>query len=134
MSNKVVARRNSSLTAMQIDLLRRVDLIDVPKCKRNLVLKKLVKFRLDGDTETTTVFNPEQRRHIEDVFRESNQRLFSEYFEGQDVFGSFHEKNSPNLLTASPQVDAYVDRLRSVIGSPEWGYNFIRYLKRQIFC
>ena len=109
---------NESLTAGQLEVIRRVDLSGVKPAARIRILNAVKKMEIDGDIHGKSVFNNQQRLKIYQYFQDSNNMLFDKYFAGEKVFDDYYERNYEPLTVSDEIVSSkYLPKLCKLIAT-----------------
>ncbi len=81
------SRENASISAVKLQILRRIDLLDLSGRARHRILTQLRKLRVPEDDGSTHVFSDEEVAKILERYEESNARVAKEYFGRSILFG-----------------------------------------------
>lgn len=103
---------NESLSAGALEVARRLDLFDVPDASRNKLIRTIKSLDIDGDDGSKVVFSDKERLEIFNKFKESNQSLSDDFFDGKALFGEFKKRGKKPLRIANKEVyEKYIPML-----------------------
>jgi len=105
-------RSNESISSIQIDLIRRINLIDFSGKERQKVLKALNALDIKEDNGSKIVFKDQEVDEILEKYRESNKKIAQEYF-GRDelFFDEVKYGRVPKFLSDERAYEIYIPAL-----------------------
>ncbi|MBZ5486450.1 hypothetical protein HW452_02820 [Halomonas aquamarina] len=109
---------NESLSAGQLEVLRRVDLFDSSGRERANILEALKSIDIEGDIYGKAVFTQKQIESIIDRYRVSNKKLFDEFFDSNQVFDISSSRDiTPIVISDDKVFKEYIPALCKVLAS-----------------
>lgn len=111
---------NESLTAASLEVIRRLDLMDVNGGARHKIIKAVEALSIEGDRGDKYVLDNKQRKVIHEKFRESNKKVSEEYFDGSSLFGRFRNREvEPFKLSDEDVYKIYIPALSKKLADLE---------------
>lgn len=102
---------NESLTAVKLQIVRYINLIDIKQKSRDKLLTLLNKMNIKEDDGSKIVFNDEQVKFILDKFHLSNQSVAKDYFGRNELFTDPVKLNRNPILISESICQTYILRL-----------------------
>ncbi len=105
-------QENSSLTSAQIDLLRRIDLIDLSAEKRMKLLSSLKALPIEEDNGKKYIFSQSQLEEIILFYRKSNEKVAKKIFSRSELFSSCKRREEkPAFISDEKAYFIYIPEL-----------------------
>lgn len=103
---------NESLKASSLEIIRRLNLIDVKGGARHKIIKAVEDLNVEGDRGDKYVLDNKQRKMIHERFKESNNLVSEKYFDGGSLFGRFRNRDvEPFKLSDEDVYKVYIPAL-----------------------
>lgn len=110
--------QNRSLSSAKIDILRRMNLIDIEPEKRWKIIKLVRKMRIAGDNGVSRFFTPNQRVEIFEKFSASNTYVARHYFQRDSLFSEQVDFNAlPVFVSDKEAYRKYIPLLLKEVAS-----------------
>lgn len=100
---------NESLSAISLEIVRRIDLYDMPPKSRTKILTAVRS--IDNSDKSKYVFTYDQCCHIKDRYLKSNRQVASKYFNDGELFLDNPKRQEPTKLSDNEVYTLYLPKL-----------------------
>ena len=105
--------KNQSLSSAKIDILRRIDMIDLQESARLKILRGLGKIKIREDNGTRIFLTRSERETIISNFSESNLYVARRYFQRDKLFTEYLSKQAHPALVGD--INAYQEYIPQIL-------------------
>lgn len=104
--------KNASLSYCQIQVLKQIDLIDLPSKARRKIIKSVSNIDIEEDDGSRHVFSEVEAKKVLDKFDKSNIKVAQKFFNRDDLFiDSVVLKKNPIVLRQEDVLNKYIPSL-----------------------
>lgn len=118
-SRKDILRTNASISALKLDLLRRIDLMSLNggNTARLRILNAIKNINIKKDNGNQSVLTYEQATQILEKFKGSNSKVAKKYFGRENLFSPLEQKEDKEILLSTKDANHYLLALLKEIAS-----------------